>query len=88
MKNFEIQKYNQKEPKFNGVYARHNLTKIKDWAYKINLGNFKAIETHWVALYVNTNNIVYFDRFGDEHIQKEIKKFIRNKNIIINIYRI
>ena len=28
--NFEIQKYYQNEPKFNGVYSRDNLTKIKD----------------------------------------------------------
>ena len=31
--NFEIQKYYQNEPKFNGVYSRNNLFKIKDEAY-------------------------------------------------------
>ena len=31
---------------------------------------------------------IYFDSFRVEHILKEIKKFIRNKNIIANIYRI
>ena len=44
--------------------------------------------TYWKALYVNGNNIIYFDSFGVEHIPKEIKKFIRNKNIARNIYRI
>ena len=39
-------------------------------------------------MYANANNIVYFDSFGVEHISKEIKIFIRNKNIITNIYRI
>ena len=34
------------------------------------------------------NNIVYFDSFGVEHIPKEIKKLIENKNIITNIYGI
>ena len=33
-------------------------------------------------------NITYFDRFGVEHIPKEIRKFSRNKSIITNIYRI
>ena len=33
-------------------------------------------------------NTVYFDSFGVEHIPKEITKFIGNKNIITNIYRI
>ena len=37
---------------------------------------------------MNANNIVYFDSFGVEHISKEITKFIRNKNITTNIYRI
>ena len=35
--NFEIQKYYQKEPKFNGAYSRKNLPKIKDGVYIINL---------------------------------------------------
>ena len=33
--NFEIEKYYQNEPKFNGVYSRNNLPKIKDGAYVI-----------------------------------------------------
>ena len=37
---------------------------------------------------MNGNNIIYYDSFGVEHILKEIKKFIGNKNIITNIYRI
>ena len=36
--NFEIQKYYQNEPRFNGVYSRNNLPRIKDGAYVINLG--------------------------------------------------
>ena len=71
--NFEIQKYYQIEPKFNGVYSRINLLKIKDGSYVINLDEYESIGTHWIALYVNANNIIYFDSFGVEHIPKEIK---------------
>ena len=39
-------------------------------------------------MYVNSDNIVNFDRFGVDHILKEIKQFIENKNIIANIYKI
>ena len=85
--NFEIQKYYQNEPKFNGVYSRNNLSKIKDGAYVINLDEYKSIETHLIVLYVN-NNIIYFDSFGVEHIPKEIRKFTGNKNVKTNIYRI
>ena len=35
--NFEIQKYCQNEPKFNGVYSRNILSKMKDGTYVINL---------------------------------------------------
>ena len=31
--NFPIQRYYQNEPKFNGVYSRNNLPKIKDDNY-------------------------------------------------------
>ena len=86
--NFETQKYYQNEPRFNGVYSRDNLPKIKDGAYVINLDEYSDIGTHWVALYVQNNNVTYFDSFGVEHIPKEIKTFINNKNIKTNIFRI
>ena len=37
---------------------------------------------------MNGNNATYFDCFGIEHVSKKIKKIIRNKNIITNIYTI
>ena len=37
---------------------------------------------------MNAENVTYFDSFGTEHIPKEIKKFIGNKNVKTNIYRI
>ena len=36
----------------------------------------------------NNNDVTYFDSFGVEHIPKEIKVFINNKNIKTNIFRI
>ena len=79
--NFEIKKY-QNEPRFNDVYLRNNLSD------KINLDEYSDIGTQWVALYVSNNYATYFDGFGVEHILKEIKTFIRNKNIKTNIFRI
>ena len=54
----------------------------------INLDEYKSIGTHWIALYVNAKTVTYFDSFGVEYIPKEIRKFIANKNIITNVYRI
>ena len=39
-------------------------------------------------MYVNNNNATYFDNFGVEHISKEIKEFVNNKNIKTDIFRI
>ena len=77
--NSEIQKYYQDEPRFNGVYSRNSLLKINDGAYVINLDEYESIGTHWIALYVNGDKVIYFDSFGVERITKEIKKFIGNK---------
>ena len=74
--NFEIQEYYQNEPKFNGVFSRHNLpNSIKNGAYVIDLDKY-----HDIGI------VTYFDSFGVEHIPKEIMKFIIRKKIITNIY--
>ena len=54
------------------------------------------MRTHWVALFVKTNEAIDFHSFGIEHIPKEINKFINNditkpsslKRIKSNIFRI
>ena len=97
--NFEITEYYENEPRFNGVYSRNNLPRmIKNGAYIINLDEYADVGTHWIALYANvTNNVIYLnviykviylDSFGVEHVPEEIKKFIGNKNIKTNIFRV
>lgn len=49
---------------------------------------YKSVGTYWIALYVNGDNVSYFDSSYDEYFQKEIKKFIGNKIIKTNIFRI
>ena len=39
-------------------------------------------------MWVDNNDVTYFDSFGVKHIPKEIKTFINNKNIKTNIFRI
>ena len=70
----EIQKHFQNDSKFNGVYSRNSLSKIKDETYVINLDENKSRGTGCIVLYVNGNNsIVYFDSFRIEHIPKKLK---------------
>ena len=62
--------------------------KINGGPYIINLDEYSDIGTHWVALYVNDKIATYFDSFIIEHIAKEIKVFIGEKEIIASICRI
>ena len=62
--------------------------KKKGGAHVKNLDKYADVGTHWRALYVKYIEIIYFDSFGVEHIPKEIKIFIGNKNIQTNIFRI
>ena len=87
--NFEIQRYYQNESSLNGVFSRNDLPKtIKDGAYVINLDGYAGVGTHWIALFCNRNEIVYFDSFGVEHVPEETKRFVGNKNINANIFRV
>ena len=97
--NIEISEYYSNEPRFNGVYSRDNLPKItKKVAYVINLDEYENTGTHWIALFIKTNEFIYFDSFGIKHIPKEINKFTRskelgsavgsNKKIKANVFRI
>ena len=79
--NFEIQRYYQNEPRFNGVYSRDNLTEINHGSYGINLDEYSDIVTHCVALYVHDDDVTYFDSFGVEHIPKEIKHLLIIKTL-------
>ena len=72
--NIEIIEYYKNEPRFNGVYSRNNLPNgIKKGAYVINLDEYENTGTHWIALFVKTNEAIYF---------------IGNNNIKSNIFRI
>ena len=51
LNNFEIRKYYENEPRFNGVYSRDNLperssAETKDGVYIINFDEYSDIGTH------------------------------------------
>ena len=49
------------------------LKSKKDGAYLINLDEFVNVGLHWIPLFCNRTEIVYFDSFGVEHVPEEIK---------------
>ena len=62
------------------------MSKIKDGAYIRNLDEYESIGTPPIVLYVNAENVRYFDSFGVEHIPKKIRKIIGNKLNKIKLY--
>ena len=84
-----MQKYYENEPRCNGVSSIDNMPKkIKDEAYVINLDEYADVGTHWIGLFFNRSEIVYFDSFGVEHVPEEIKEFVGSKNIKAKIFRV
>ena len=63
------------------IYVIICLKKIKNGTYIINLDEYADVGTHWTALYALNNHATYFDSFGVEHIPREIRRFIGNKNM-------
>ena len=57
--NFEIQKYSQNEPRFNGIFSRNNLPrKIKDETYVINYDDMQ-MQGHIGLLYFVTEKKLF-----------------------------
>ena len=90
--NFEIQRYYQNKPRFNGVYSRNDLPKIIDEAY---LTNLKILTINQlITLFVTDDKVrapnksTYFDSFRDEQIPKDIKRLIGQRNITANVFTI
>ena len=54
----------------------------------MNFNEYADVGTHWIALDVKNIESFHFDSFGVEHAPKEIKRFVRHRNIKTNIFRI
>ena len=82
--NLEIQKQ-QNEPRFNGAYSRDYLPKIKDGACVINLDEYSDIRTHWIALYIQNNDVTHFDSLEQNIFQKRLEHLsvIKKNNIFL-----
>ena len=74
-------------------FSRNDLPKLKNGAYVINLDHSENTGTHWIVIFMKSNEVIYFDSFGVEYISKETMERIEHsslkiKNIKSNIFRI
>ena len=88
LSNIEITNYFNYKSRFNGVFSRNDLPRIKHGAYVINLDDTKGKETHWVSLFIGRNTVVYFYSFEIEYIRKEVLNKIKDQSITYKIFRI
>ena len=64
-------KYKNK-PESKDVSSINNLSKKQELTYVIYLDECKSLRTHWIALFVNGENVTYFDSFGVKYISQGI----------------
>ena len=76
--NIKITMYFNYEPRFNGVFSRNSLPRIKDEAYVINLNDTESKGTQ-VPLFIDRNTAVYFDSFEIVYIPQEVLSKIKDK---------
>ena len=81
----KITKYVNYEPRFNSVFSRYNLHRIK---YGVNLNDRQSKETHSVSLFIDRIITVYFESSGIEYIPPELLDKIKDKFITYNIFGI
>ena len=53
--------------------------KNKGWGIRDKPWWICNVGTHWIALFCNKGEIVYFDSFGVEHVPEKTKKSIGHK---------
>ena len=88
MSNIKITKYFNYRHRFNGIFSRDNLTRIKNETFIINIDDKQSIGAHWVSLFTDRNTTMYFDSLSIEYIPQEVLIKIKDKSITHNIFRI
>ena len=87
LSNIKTAKYFNYDPRFNGVFSRDNLPRMKDGAYIINLNDKQSGVRRWVSFFIDRNIAVYFDSFGIDYIPQKVLRKIKDKSITHNIFR-
>ena len=93
MSNYEIERLLEYNYSFIGCFPHDKLPHIKrksNISVIINAANWKNIGEHWVGMRMTDYECFYFDSFGVEIINENIKKFskIYKKAIYLSLIHI
>ena len=73
---------------FNGTFSIDNIPVFNDDVFSIiiNLSKQNEIGTHFIAVYVLENKIIYFDSFGNQLNNSSLKRYLKKykKPIILS----
>ena len=73
---------------FNGTFSIDNIPVFNDDVFSIiiNLSKQNEIGTHFIAVYVLENKIIYFDSFGNQLNNSSLKRYLKKyeKSIIFS----
>ena len=64
---------------FNGTFSIDNIPVFNDDVFSIiiNLSKQNEIGTHFIAVYVLENKIIYFDSFGNQLNNSSLKRYLK-----------
>ena len=64
---------------FRGTFSADNIPKFEDrwFSLIINLSNEGQIGSHFIALFITDNEIIYFDSFGSLRINAVIEDYLK-----------
>ena len=63
---------------FRGTFSANNIPKFKDnfFSLIVNLSNEGETGTHFIAIFITENKILYFDSLGSLQINPNIKNYL------------
>ena len=74
------------KPRFNVVFSRYSLPRIKDGMYVINLDDKQSKGTYWVSLFIDRSIAMNFESFGIENIPQDVLSNIKDNSINHSIF--
>ena len=75
---------------FRGTFSANNIPKFKDnfFSLIVNLSNEGETGTHFIAIFITENKILYFDSLGSSQINPNIKHYLKTFHTTKNRYNI